>query len=122
MNYNQLIFVYGTLRKGFYNHRVLGNSEFVSEFKTEPSFTMVSLGAFPAVIPKGNTAIEGEIYRVVEEKDMQNINGLEGYRGEGKNNMYDIHKIQTPHGEALMYVFKDAKGYPVVESGNWKKN
>ena len=45
----RLVFVYGSLRKGFGLSPVLNSSEFVSDVQTKPKYTMYSVGAFPAL-------------------------------------------------------------------------
>lgn len=58
------VFVYGSLRKGYGNHdRLMKKAQFLREAETKPEYTLVSLGAFPAMI-KGTTAIKGELYSV----------------------------------------------------------
>ena len=109
-----LVAVYGSLKKEFHNHSLLMNSEFIGEHITEPNFTMVDLGAFPAVLNKGTTAIHGEIYRVTE-KSLSELDTLEGYP-----KYYDRIKILTDAGSAWMYILaKESAAYPIIELGEW---
>lgn len=59
-----LVFVYGTLRRGESNHHFMDGAEFVAEATTEPEFTMVTFGGYPAILEGGATAIAGEVYRI----------------------------------------------------------
>lgn len=63
------IFVYGSLRRGHYNHTRIGldNAVFVKETRTQPNYTLVDLGAYPALLAVGNTSVVGEIYHVDDE-------------------------------------------------------
>ena len=108
------VFVYGSLKSGHYNHSLLSNSVFVSNHITEPKFTLVDLGAFPAVLSHGATSIQGELYKVTE-KTLAELDKLEGYP-----KYYDRMKILTDVGNAWMYTLvKGSKDYPVIESGIW---
>ena len=57
------VFVYGTLLAGEVNHHLLAGAELRGTHRTQPSFTMFSLGAYPGVARVGSTSIVGEVYR-----------------------------------------------------------
>lgn len=119
---DKLLAVYGTLKKGHGNHHYMGNSQLLGEHRTEPNFTMRSMGGFPAVSLNGQTSIHVEVYKVNDKQTLSHINSLEGYRGvkDDPNNWYDVHSIETPYGEADLYYFKDEPTHlPIVESGSW---
>lgn len=109
------VFVYGSLKRGYGNHHFLEKSQYVGNHTTQPEFTMLSLGAFPAVTDGGDTAIHGEVYEVTD-KTMDSLDMLEGYPS-----FYNRKKINTIHGPAWMY-YQEGElrdRYSVVESGNW---
>jgi gamma-glutamylcyclotransferase (GGCT)/AIG2-like uncharacterized protein YtfP len=58
------VFVYGTLRAGEPNHYLLHHHDLVARARTEAAFELVSLGAFPAMIAGGATAVVGEVYEI----------------------------------------------------------
>lgn len=72
------VFVYGTLRRGEGNHRLLVGARFVGEARTEPSFTLCDLGAYPAMLEGGATSIVGEVYEV-DERTLDALDRLEGH-------------------------------------------
>lgn len=111
------VFVYGTLKKGFHNNQLLGNSEFLGQFKTEPRFTMFSFGGFPAVSIGGTTPIKGEIYQIQEEGVLDTLDRLEGHP-----NWYKRERIDTPFGKAWIYIMpsEPIKNLPLVSDGDWK--
>jgi len=78
-NGNARVFVYGTLLSGEPNHRLLADAELVGAARTEPDFDLVSLGAFPAMIAGGATAIAGEVYEV-DRPTLDALDRLEGHR------------------------------------------
>jgi gamma-glutamylaminecyclotransferase len=45
------IFVYGTLKKGFHNHRCLEGAHFVKETCLTTPFRMFDTGGFPVILP-----------------------------------------------------------------------
>lgn len=76
-----LVFVYGTLKKGYSNHRLLESSRFVNNATSIMRLAMTGEGkAFPYVHgydPKGYQ-IKGEVYEVTPEV-MKRLDTLEGY-------------------------------------------
>lgn len=69
--------VYGSLKKGFGNHRLIANSELVSKGITPPIFKMISFLAYPGILD-GNKNIEVEVYSV-DSLTFKRLDGLEGY-------------------------------------------
>jgi len=80
MAHTHTVFVYGSLLRGFGNHRLLAGpgAIFVGTGETKPAFGMVSLGAFPAVLDSGETAIRGELY-LVDDETFAALDRLEGF-------------------------------------------
>lgn len=115
-NGSTLVFVYGSLKSGYYNHQLLETSEYVGYHTTEPKYTMLNLGCFPAVIEGGNTAISGELYEV-SNKVLVDLDILEGVPS-----LYHRGTINTKYGEAIIYIltnnhFIDNKS--IVKTGVW---
>lgn len=66
---HQLVFVYGTLKRGFHNHWLMRQicAEFVSEARTADAFPLVVRGLpYLLDLPGEGYRVEGEIYRVSE--------------------------------------------------------
>src|ERR1700754_1715947 len=72
----ELVFVYGSLKAGFYNHGFLEHMTFLGKAISPPRFAMLDLGSFPAVI-RGKHHITGEIY-AVDRPTMADLDRLEG--------------------------------------------
>jgi len=87
---SQLIFVYGSLKQGFHNHRVMqaANAVLLSKAQSKDrAFSLFSLGAFPALdLAKDDETpfkIEGELYEVPKE-GVPIIDRLESGYNKGK--------------------------------------
>lgn len=71
-----LVFVYGTLKRGYGNHRILKNSFFHGVYQTEPNFSLYD-GVFPYAFDKGGEEIRGELYDV-DDETLHRLDMLEG--------------------------------------------
>lgn len=60
---HEYVFVYGSLKRGFDNHRIIAPAHFVGTGRTPPRFDMLDLGGFPAAIT-GKHSMTGEVYEV----------------------------------------------------------
>ena len=92
---NNLVFVYGTLKQGHGNHRLLQSARLVQRAVTRPEFTMFNLGWFPGVVHHGNTSISGEIYQV-NEQEFKALDALEGYPDFYTRKQIDIAGVDDP--------------------------
>lgn len=116
-----LVAVYGSLRKGLGNHRLLKDSEYLGDFKSEPVFNLHSLGGFPGLKEGGETSVVMEVYSVTDEV-AKNVDSLEGYTPGQKATFYDKIPIETPWGTAGVYTYVRAlDSDSIVESGDWKE-
>lgn len=110
---NTLVYVYGSLKNGYYNHGLLLDSTFMGTHITDNKYTLLNLGSYPAVITRGTTAIHGEIYRI-SESTLSTLDKLEDYPA-----FYDRILIATPFGNAWMYTLQKNKHHPFISSGIW---
>ena len=115
-----LIFVYGSLKEGFWSHdRYIkeNNGEYKGTHITKPDYTMISFGRFPGVYLGGDTAIYGEVYEINGDT-IRDIDQLEGYP-----RFYERFQIPTIFGKAWMYVLAsptdEIKSKRKVEDGVW---
>lgn len=116
-----LIAVYGTLRKGCSNNKVLGDSDYVGTFESKPIFNMFSVSeSFPALKLSGQTSVLFEVYKASDEI-LKNVDELEGYNKDNKSlSMYDRKRIFTPYGESYFYIFEGTtNGMNKINSGDW---
>lgn len=111
-----MVFVYGTLLRGEPNHDFLAPARLVRGARTEPSFELVSLGPFPAMVPGGEAAVVGEVYEV----DAETLAALD--RLEGHPDFYRREWIRLEGGgEVLAYMMAPARvlGRPRISGGDW---
>jgi len=120
----ELVAVYGSLRKGLGNHRVLGDSECVGKGLVT-GFGMYSLGGYPALTTLAErTDVVVEVYEA-DEDTMVRLDRLEGYP-----TFYDRKKVAVhlDAGEAGVEAYTTAWIYYIdntfderrfVEGGDW---
>ena len=113
------VFVYGTLKKEHSNHSLLEKSKYIGKCTTDPLYTLIDLGPFPAVLDQGRGSIVGEVYKV-SEATLGDLDMLEGYP-----HLYQRHEITTHYGKAWVYTMdEDQVGRldesMVIESGEWR--
>lgn len=128
------LFVYGTLKRGFGNHRLLEDQEFIGEAKTWNKYIMLRHGipyvyeegkayvgevGYPVQLIEGSM-IEGEFYKVDDEA-LARIDRLEGhprwYCRKQINIRVDIGNDYPMTTKAWIYFMKKErektfKGYP----------
>lgn len=112
------IAVYGSLRKGLYNHYLMSHSDFIKTVSAEVPFKMISMSdRFPALIPtKENNLVVFELYKV-DDKTARNLDILEGYP-----DFYSKKYIKIEDEDYLVYYLSPLKitnEEEVVESGDW---
>jgi gamma-glutamylaminecyclotransferase len=73
------VFVYGTLKRGGSNHAFLQGQQFLGDARTQPGFTLYSLGDYPGMVhASGDTAgVTGELWEV-DEACLAELDRLEG--------------------------------------------
>lgn len=141
-----LIFVYGTLMKGYGNHRVMeqAHGKFVGRAKMfgKEMYYAGGVGSFPAVI-NGKGTIYGEVYKIPEEVELINyytgkrekvkaisvLDGLEGYNPNNPQayNMYLRKKarviLQNGKQVWVSYYFWNRRVDPKlqIKTGDYRK-
>ena len=110
--------VYGSLKKGFGNHRLLKGSNMIDETFTKPEFHMGSFGAFPGIV-EGNKKVKVEVYEV-DDQTFKNLDHLEGYP-----RYYNRKEITLENGIKAWIYFLDDEDYDYLKDEphieNWKE-
>jgi gamma-glutamylcyclotransferase (GGCT)/AIG2-like uncharacterized protein YtfP len=107
------VFVYGTLKAGEWNNRLLAKATFV-EADIVKGFKLYNNG-FPYAITNPDTAILGEVWDLGEGdaalKTLESLDWLEGYRGPAGPNHYDRRIVTTIKGTEVSIYYRDELGY-----------
>lgn len=125
------IFVYGSLRKDFWNHdKVLKNRVKHIESGCIKGFSLYHLPAgYPAII-SGNDIVHGEICTLSNDKHLKSIDLLEGYTGNSEKDLYIRKKkpvLLSTGKEELCWVYLYINEKHVrnkgkyIAHGDWKK-
>lgn len=115
----QKVFVYGTLKKAYHNHKwYLEGANDLGPATIEG--LMFHLGAFPAInLAESFSTIHGEVYEVTWEQ----ITAMDHLEGVNHGFYSRIQATVKPHGVVWMYIFtheKAAKEQWVVPGGRWE--
>ena len=113
----ELVFVYGTLRTGFGNNRLLENSELLDVGRTVEEYAMYD-GGVPFVNEKEKVSqIYGELYNV-DEKTMLNLDFLEGHPIFYTRKKIFVETLQGQIVRAWLY-FNNTKTDHLIKSGDY---
>ncbi len=112
-----LIFVYGSLLRGESNHGVLGGGRLVSIAVTAPRYTLIDLGAFPAMLDCGRTSIHGEVYRC-DAATLARLDRLEGHPRFYERR--DVALARGPRGAQGYFLVSARPGAQPIASGDWR--
>ena len=116
------VFVYGSLKKGFGNHHLLEDAEYVGKAETVSNdYTMYNLGAFPGVKEGGTTCITGEVYRVTDA-ELVRLHRLEGHPTFYKAKTKQVkltERIMNNYMEAYIYILQSNTRQEQKIGGTW---
>lgn len=80
---SRVLFVYGSLKRGHRNHRLLADQQYLGEAVTEPRYRLVDLGTYAGMVrdDAGGLAVRGELW-AVEACALAELDDFEGGHGE----------------------------------------
>lgn len=118
-----LVFVYGSLKKGFSNHSCLNGAQFYKDAKIKDAI-MYNLGPFPGIVD-GEGEVRGELY-TANEAVMARLDRLEGHP-----RFYCRKKVPIMGEDCLAWAYflsdRTIEGLSdnhkkVVPDGDWKQS
>lgn len=110
------VFVYGSLLRGFGNHRLLKDSKLLGVNSTKKRYKMISLGGFPGVLKARKEELHkkflfkniiGELYEV----DAFTLRALDALEGNGYFYKREVVPLKNNNEEAWMYVLLNSSEY-----------
>jgi gamma-glutamylaminecyclotransferase len=121
MGARSTVFVYGTLLRGYGNHRLLeqGRALFLGRARTAPQYTLVSLGPFPGLIAEGATAVHGELY-AVDDETLAALDRLEGHPRFYARKRVEIAGRDEDEVWGYFLPAEEYGHHPVIDSGDWR--
>ena len=130
----RLVFVYGTLKEGYGNHRCLYDSPKVGDATLMGNHRMYSLGGFPGVVrtspEEGGVPITGELYETTPGVVLGSLDSLEGYRPDDEANSFYLRRqvmVETSDGLVTCETYflnhsnteMKEDEYPEILDGTW---
>ncbi|MFW6179638.1 MAG: gamma-glutamylcyclotransferase family protein [Desulfohalobiaceae bacterium] len=104
-----LLFVYGTLRQGCSNHKLLQNARYIGKGQSRRRFSLY-VDDYPYVLKTGETSsIKGEVYEV-DQQTWQEVDILEGHPNWYCRERQEILLDSGGTVLAWMYFFPEARG------------
>jgi gamma-glutamylcyclotransferase (GGCT)/AIG2-like uncharacterized protein YtfP len=112
-----LLFVYGALLPGEPQHALLSAARALGPAETEPAYDLVDLGAEPALVPGGTTAVKGEVYALAPAQ----LAAIDVHHGHPLR--YRRATLRLADGrlvEAHQLAPDQARGRRRIRSGDWR--
>lgn len=94
--------VYGSLKKGFYNHSHLASAKYIGVYRTDARYTMLNLDYFPGLLDEGEINIHVEVYGITEYQ-LSRLDTLEGHPKFFRRDLRSINGF----GSAWLYLVSD---------------
>ena len=113
------IAVYGTLKRGMVNHKLLSDSVFIGDDHLA-NVVLYDLDEFPAAKIEPSDGIHVEVYEV-SQKALSMLDALEEVDHEyPEKGLYRRAQCSTRFGIAWIYLYNGVvQGFPRMMSGSW---
>ncbi|MFP4632618.1 MAG: gamma-glutamylcyclotransferase family protein [Halobacteriota archaeon] len=120
------LFVYGTLMRGFGMQDGLGMRDRAEDAGTGKVLgELYDVDGTPALVAEGTDRVHGEVYRVVDDSLVEDVDRYEGYYPDSpSDSLYlRVHREVVDRDlQAWMYVYNaDVDDGVRVESGSWRE-
>ncbi|WP_041440137.1 gamma-glutamylcyclotransferase [Thermovibrio ammonificans] len=106
------LFVYGSLKRGYWNNRLLRKCRYLGTGVTKEPFKLYSVG-FPYAVPDSRgLPVKGEVYEV-DLKTLKDLDNLEGCPNHYKRKLVEVELASKQTVEAYIYYVDTPRGEPV---------
>lgn len=111
--------VYGTLKRGYSNHRLLARARFLGTDHLR-SVVLFDLGPYPGALERPSQGVLVEVYEV-DNSGLERLDELEGYNAKAPEaGLYTRKPLGTCHGEAWVYLYNGSvRGCRRISRGSW---
>ncbi len=111
--------VYGTLKRGCSNHRLLARSRFLGTDRLR-QIVLYDLGSFPGARKARSGGVLVEVYEV-DDRTMARLDELEGYNASApERGEYTRECMVTRYGEVWVYLYNGlVRGHRRIAQGSW---
>jgi gamma-glutamylcyclotransferase (GGCT)/AIG2-like uncharacterized protein YtfP len=93
---NHFVFVYGSLKRGHYNHALLAAARFVCDAKTAPEYRLFDAGYYPAMVEdRAGISIQGEVFEV-DDPMLARLDRLEGHPDYYRRERIEVEGFDRP--------------------------
>ena len=116
-----LAFVYGSLKKGYGNNAVLGDSRLEGDATISGNISLLSLGSFPGLIKNDydHAVVTGEVYNI-NDATLARLDQLEGnghfYQREEKDVIMGNGAVRKAHVYFLLPTYYGERNTPSAPS------
>ena len=120
MHTNELLAVYGTLKRGLANHGLIADAQFVGCDKLE-QISLYDIGPYPGARLEASKGIEVELYSV-SARELAVLDILEEYDPKNPaHSLYIRERVESRFGTAWVYLYQGKiDGKPCLRSGAWR--
>tara|TARA_R110001606_G_scaffold392142_1_gene560817 strand:+ start:1777 stop:2148 length:372 start_codon:yes stop_codon:yes gene_type:complete len=115
-----LVAVYGTLKKGFGNHGLMAQAQFLG-CDTLTQICLYDIGPYPGARLEASAGIEVEVY-AISQAHLAELDVLEEYDfAAPARSLYIRALLPTRYGLAWVYLYQgQVSGKPCLRSGTWQ--
>jgi len=113
----EILFVYGTLKRGYTNHHYLSGSKFLGRATTKDKFALYSDGIPYLLKHPPVSRIKGELYEV-DEETLKRVDVLEGHPHAYRREKIQVIIENGDEVEAWAYFYPHTRG-KLIRSGEF---
>lgn len=120
MNRTEMLAVYGTLKRGFENHNLIVNAQFLG-CDSLSQISLFDIGPYPGAHLEASSGIEVEVY-MLSARELALLDLLEEYDPtDPAHSLYTRERVETRFGTAWVYLYQgEVHGKPCLRSGAWR--